>query len=143
MGRIFLEHLGGLKLFNCAQCHTNLTNRTQLISTRFTGATGKFHCFVADASSYAIPPLCHPPGRAYLFKRVVNLTFSNIQERVMLTGRHMVRDVMCKNCGAKLGWMYEFATEESQKYKEGRVILEYALITEAEGFPSEAPSTSH
>lgn len=52
----------------------------------------------------------------------------------MLTGRHMVRDVMCKNCKAKLGWMYEFATEEQQKYKEGRVILEYALITEAEGF---------
>ncbi|KAH8292705.1 hypothetical protein KR018_003223 [Drosophila ironensis] len=121
MGRIFLEHLGGLKLFNCAQCHTNLTNRSQLISTRFTGAT----------------------GRAYLFKRVVNLTFSDIQERVMLTGRHMVRDVMCKNCSAKLGWMYEFATEESQKYKEGRVILEYALITEAEGFPSEAATTSH
>ncbi|KAH8399692.1 hypothetical protein KR215_000009 [Drosophila sulfurigaster] len=121
MGRIFLEHLGGLKLFNCAQCQTNLTNRSQLISTRFTGAT----------------------GRAYLFKRVVNLTFSAIQERVMLTGRHMVRDVMCKNCGAKLGWMYEFATEETQKYKEGRVILEYALIHEAEGFPSEAGGASH
>lgn len=42
MGRIFLEHLGGLKLFNCAECHTNLTNRSQLISTRFTGATGEF-----------------------------------------------------------------------------------------------------
>lgn len=43
MGRIFLEHLGGLKLFNCAECHTNLTNRSQLISTRFTGATGEFN----------------------------------------------------------------------------------------------------
>ncbi|KAH8287146.1 hypothetical protein KR054_003830 [Drosophila jambulina] len=145
MGRIFLEHLGGLKLFNCAQCHTNLTNRSQLISTRFTGATGKrgspcniMQCVLHNHS------LCDlVPGRAYLFKRVVNLTFSNIQERVMLTGRHMVRDVMCKNCGAKLGWMYEFATEESQKYKEGRVILEYALVTEAEGFQSEAATTSH
>ncbi|KAI8125372.1 Protein yippee [Lucilia cuprina] len=113
MGRVFLEHLGGTRLFNCAQCQTNLTNRNQLISTRFTGAT----------------------GRAYLFKRVVNLTFSNIQERVMLTGRHMVRDVMCKNCSVKLGWMYEYATDEAQKYKEGRVILEYALISEIEGFP--------
>lgn len=46
---------------------------------------------------------------------------------------------MCKNCKSKLGWMYEFATEESQKYKEGRVILEHALITESEGFP-EYPS---
>lgn len=54
-------------------------------------------------------------GRAYLFKYVVNLTYSNVQDRVMLTGRHMVRDVMCKSCGAKLGWMYEFATEENQR----------------------------
>lgn len=73
-------------------------------------------------------------GRAYLFKKVVNLTFSIVQDRVMLTGRHMVRDVMCKNCKTKLGWMYEFATEESQRYKEGRVILEHALITESDGF---------
>lgn len=55
-------------------------------------------------------------GRAFLFKRVVNLTYTHIQDRVMLTGRHMVRDVMCKKCKAKLGWMYEYATEESQKY---------------------------
>ncbi len=30
--------------------------------------------------------------------------------------------------------MYEFATEETQRYKEGRVILERALINEADGF---------
>ncbi|XP_065089814.1 protein yippee [Ochlerotatus camptorhynchus] len=113
MGKVFLDHIGGQKLYSCAACETNLTNKRELISTRFTGAT----------------------GRAYLFKRVVNLTYSPVQDRVMLTGRHMVRDVMCKNCKAKLGWMYEFATEESQKYKEGRVILEHALITETEGFP--------
>ncbi|CAO1387162.1 unnamed protein product [Diamesa serratosioi] len=116
MGRVHLEHIGGVKLYSCAQCDTNLTNKSQLISTRFTGST----------------------GRAYLFKKVVNLTFSNVQDRVMLTGRHMVRDVMCKNCKTKLGWMYEFATEESQKYKEGKIILEHALITETEGF-SEFP----
>lgn len=46
----------------------------------------------------------------------------------------MVRDVCCKNCDAKLGWIYEFATEDNQKYKEGRVILERALVTESEGF---------
>jgi len=52
----------------------------------------------------------------------------------MLTGRHMVRDVSCKNCDSKLGWIYEFATEETQRYKEGRVILERALVTETESF---------
>lgn len=112
MGRIFLDHINGIKLYSCAACDTNLTNKGELISTRFTGAT----------------------GRALLFKRVVNLTYTHIQDRVMLTGRHMVRDVMCKNCKTKLGWMYEYATEESQKYKEGRVILEQALITESDGF---------
>jgi hypothetical protein len=45
----------------------------------------------------------------------------------------MVRDVSCKNCDTKLGWIYEFATEENQRYKEGRVILERALVTESDG----------
>jgi len=57
----------------------------------------------------------------------------------MLTGRHMVRDISCKNCDAKLGWIYEFATEESQRYKEGRVILERALVRETEGFADDDP----
>ncbi|XP_045169316.1 protein yippee-like 5 [Mercenaria mercenaria] len=112
MGRIFLAHIGGTRLFSCSNCDTPLTNRAELISTRFTGAT----------------------GRAFLFNKVVNLTYSEVQDRVMLTGRHMVRDVMCKNCDQKLGWIYEFANEENQRYKEGRVILERALVTESEGF---------
>ncbi|KAK5616520.1 hypothetical protein CRENBAI_009408, partial [Crenichthys baileyi] len=112
MGRIFLDHIGGSRLFSCANCDTILTNRAELISTRFTGAT----------------------GRAFLFNKVVNLQHSEVQDRVMLTGRHMVRDVSCKNCNSKLGWMYEFATEESQRYKEGRIILERALVRESEGF---------
>lgn len=52
----------------------------------------------------------------------------------MLTGRHFVRDVFCNKCDTKLGWMYEFAMEEAQIYKEGNVILERALISESEGF---------
>ena len=111
MGKTFLQHPGGARLYSCAKCDTVLTNKSQLISMRFTGAT----------------------GRAFLFNKVVNITFSEVQDRVMLTGRHMVRDVSCKKCDAKLGWMYEFAVEESQRYKEGRVILERALVSEADG----------
>ncbi|XP_067056170.1 protein yippee-like 5 isoform X1 [Acropora muricata] len=111
MGRIFLDHPGGSRLYSCAQCDTALTNRSLLTSMRFNGAT----------------------GRAFLFKKVVNLSYSEVQDREMLTGRHMVRDVFCKNCDTKLGWMYEYATEESQQYKEGQVILERALVTESEG----------
>ena len=56
----------------------------------------------------------------------------------MLTGRHMVRDVSCKACDAKLGWVYEYATDDAQRYKEGRVILERALVTEVESFDDSA-----
>jgi len=134
MGRVFLKHIGGQRLYVCAGCETPLTNRNQLLSTRFTGAT----------------------GRAFLFNNVVNLTYrlvmlstasygthkvwlsihsnSEVQDRVMLTGRHMVRDVSCKNCDTKLGWIYEFATEDNQRYKEGKVILERALVNEVDGF---------
>ena len=27
-----------------------------------------------------------------------------------------IRDVYCKNCDSKLGWMYEFATEDNQRW---------------------------
>ena len=118
MGRLYLEHLGGVHIYSCGNCDTPLTNKNELISTRFTGAT----------------------GRAFLFNRVVNLEYSEIQERVMLTGRHMVRDIMCKKCKQKLGWMYEYAVEESQRYKEGKVILERALITEAESVEDTHPT---
>ena len=64
---------------------------------------------------------------------IVSSARSEVQDRVMLTGRHMVRDVSCKNCDTKLGWIYEFATEDGQRYKEGRVILERALVTESDG----------
>lgn len=53
MGRVFLKHIGGQRLFVCGSCDTPLTNRTQLLSTRFTGAT----------------------GRAFLFNKVVNLNY--------------------------------------------------------------------
>lgn len=35
----------------------------------------------------------------------------------------MVRDVFCKNCNFKLGWMYEFAHEQGQQYKEGTFLF--------------------
>lgn len=105
-------------MYSCANCDTVLTNRKALVSTRFTGST----------------------GRAFLFSKVVNIRFSEVQDRIMLTGRHFVRDVFCKKCSAKLGWFYEFATEEEQRYKEMKVILERALILESEGM--ETPGQS-
>jgi len=55
----------------------------------------------------------------------------------MITGRHLVRDANCKKCKLRLGWKYEFAFEETEKYKVGMVILEQELIRETEGFDKE------
>lgn len=57
----------------------------------------------------------------------------------MLTGRHVVRDVHCKNCNTVIGWMYEFAFDKTQAYKEGKVILERSMITDSSGLASETP----
>ena len=50
MGRLFLEHLGGERIFVCATpgCNCYLTNRALLASTRFTGATGRAFLFVDE-----------------------------------------------------------------------------------------------
>ena len=37
----------------------------------------------------------------------------------MTTGRHIVRDVICKQCNETVGWKYDKAYEASEKYKEG------------------------
>uniref|UniRef100_A0A914EN40 Protein yippee-like n=1 Tax=Acrobeloides nanus TaxID=290746 RepID=A0A914EN40_9BILA len=49
-----------------------------------------------------------------------------------MTGKHLVRDVFCKNCNIKIGWMYEYAVDPDQVYKEGCVILERKLLREVE-----------
>ena len=67
------------------------------------------------------------------------ILFSNVEQRIMLTGDHWVRDVHCKKCQNKLGWMYEFATEDTQRYKEARTILEKALVMEKDGIEDHVP----
>ena len=57
MGRVYLENFGGARIFSCLKCETFLTNRGELLSTRFTGAT----------------------GRAFLFNKVVNLKYGYVQ----------------------------------------------------------------
>ncbi|KAI1727184.1 yippee zinc-binding/DNA-binding /Mis18, centromere assembly domain-containing protein [Ditylenchus destructor] len=111
MGRFFFECPGGRVIYSCRDCKTFLSNVESVISDRFRGST----------------------GAAFLFDSVINIELSNVEEKMMLTGRHMVRDASCKNCKKRVGWMYEFAYENDQTYKEGKVILERACIVESPG----------
>jgi hypothetical protein len=67
-------------------------------------------------------------GKAYLFDNVVNVTESDPNERNMTTGRHIVRDIQCRQCKETVGWKYDKAYEASEKYKEGKFILEAELL---------------
>ena len=69
-------------------------------------------------------------GKAYLFASVVNIDEGPANERNMTTGRHLVRDISCKQCKETVGWKYDKAYEANEKYKEGKFILEAELLCE-------------
>lgn len=48
--------------------------------------------------------------------------------RQLVTGVHTVSDVRCAFCSSMLGWKYDGAEEESQRYKVGKYILETRMV---------------
>ncbi|EPS69006.1 hypothetical protein M569_05769, partial [Genlisea aurea] len=101
MGRVFAISLEG-KIYSCKHCGTHLALTDDIISKNFHSRHGK----------------------AYLFNRVVNVSLGEKEERVMMTGSHVVADIFCVKCGSVVGWKYETAQEKAQKYKEGKSVLE-------------------
>jgi hypothetical protein len=55
---------------------------------------------------------------------LLNIKIGSRENRQLVTGAHVVADISCAMCGTKIGWKYVQATEQSQKYKEGKYILE-------------------
>ncbi|QCE15553.1 Yippee/Mis18 [Vigna unguiculata] len=58
----------------------------------------------------------------------MNIVTGPKEDRHLLTGLHTVADVYCGDCREVLGWKYERAYEASQRYKEGKFILEKSKI---------------
>uniref|UniRef100_A0A8C6E6U9 Yippee like 1 n=2 Tax=Moschus TaxID=68410 RepID=A0A8C6E6U9_MOSMO len=100
------------RTYSCVHCRAHLANHDELISKSFQGSQ----------------------GRAYLFNSVVNVGCGPAEERVLLTGLHAVADIHCENCKTTLGWKYEHAFESSQKYKEGKFIIELAHMIKDNGW---------
>ncbi|KAL8093617.1 protein yippee-like [Apium graveolens] len=110
MGRLFLVSLEG-KIYSCKHCQTHLALCDSIVSK-------SFHC---------------RHGKAYLFSKVVNVTLGPKEDRMMMTGLHTVADIFCVKCGSIVGWTYETAKEKSQKYKEGKSVLERFKISGPDG----------
>ena len=53
---------------------------------------------------------------------------------LMNTGAYRVQNCSCASCGEPLGWKFVRAAEQTEKWKEGYVVLELNLLDE-EAFP--------
>ncbi|TKW29908.1 hypothetical protein SEVIR_3G426100v4 [Setaria viridis] len=104
MGRLLLVSLPatGAAIYRCKHCDTHLAYATDIISRMF-------RC---------------KHGKAYLFAKMVNVTVGEKEERAMTTGWHTVCDIFCVACGCNLGWKYLAAVDKTQRYKEGKFILD-------------------
>eukprot|EP00741_Cyanophora_paradoxa_P011144 tig00020553_g10765.t1 len=112
MGRLFKAYISGPRVYSCSNCHAHLANHDEIISKSFQGRH----------------------GRAYLFNDVVNVCLGPKEDRILITGLHTVADIYCNCCQTILGWKYEEAFEESQKYKEGKFIIEKAKMQKEPGW---------
>lgn len=97
-----MVYLDGPRIYTCGECRTHLTSHDEIISKSFHGRH----------------------GRAYLFDQCVNVNTGPAEDRRLITGLHSVCDISCKRCKTVIGWTYAKAYEQSQKYKEGKFIIE-------------------
>ncbi|THU75039.1 hypothetical protein C4D60_Mb04t39710 [Musa balbisiana] len=84
-------------------------------------------------------------GKAYLFNHATNISVGDEEERVLFSGMHTVADIFCCCCGQNVGWKYVVAQEKTQKYKEGKFVLERGRIadgTDLEFYVDTRPSGS-
>eukprot|EP01103_Thecamoeba_quadrilineata_P003825 TRINITY_DN13563_c0_g1_i1.p1 TRINITY_DN13563_c0_g1~~TRINITY_DN13563_c0_g1_i1.p1 ORF type:complete len:112 (+),score=4.91 TRINITY_DN13563_c0_g1_i1:56-391(+) len=106
MGILFQTYLSG-QVYTCRKCNVHLAHcGDNIISKQFQGRQGK----------------------AYLFNSCVNTYSGPEEDRFLITGLHTVADIHCISCQEYLGWKYEQAYEESQKYKVGKFIIEKAKM---------------
>jgi hypothetical protein len=103
---------------HCAKCSTDLCLSSQIISKGFTGRHGRAY-LVQGSPSHIYASTTHTLANTYQNKPV---------PRSLVTGQHMVSDISCAICGTVIGWKYVQASEESQKYKIGKYILETKRI---------------
>eukprot|EP00924_Labyrinthula_sp_SR-Ha-C_P015132 maker-scaffold_9-snap-gene-9.3-mRNA-1 protein AED:0.05 eAED:0.05 QI:53/1/1/1/0.5/0.33/3/112/134 len=97
-----IVELEGQEVVSCSKCLTHLTYNEELCSKHFFGHA----------------------GTAYLYNTCVNIALGKVLTRNLYTGEHKVCDVFCLCCDQYLGWKYEDAKHQAQKYKIGKFILE-------------------
>lgn len=134
-------------VLRCNTCGTDVAYGLQIVSKGFTGRHGR--ALLVSAPLATSTPSCPgSPPTAFLANggnnkrggnipvspghhavahestNLVNITVGRPEPRNLVTGAHVVADINCATCGAKIGWKYVDAREQAQKYKVGKFILE-------------------
>jgi len=98
--------LCGKKVWSCKTCGFHIADHRDVHTKNFTGKNGP----------------------AVLFNTVVNVTEGDPKERQMISGRYTVTDIACNNCAAYIGWTYQNATAQENKFKIGKSVLEKSSL---------------
>ncbi|KAG5561710.1 hypothetical protein RHGRI_004677 [Rhododendron griersonianum] len=109
MGRVFLVELEG-RSYRCRYCHSPLALADDVVSRVSSLSLWMYLCM-----------------HVFVY---VNVSVGPTEERTMISGLHTVSDVFCCCCGQILGWKYVTAYDKTQKYKEGKFVLERWRIAE-------------
>ncbi|KAK2019139.1 yippee-domain-containing protein [Colletotrichum eremochloae] len=97
----------------CSTCSCDVAFSSQIVSKGFTGRYGRAYLTGNGPAG---------PGT------LANVRIGKCENRQLVTGWHVVADITCALCSAKLGWKYVDAKELSQKYKVGKFILEVERV---------------
>ncbi|KAL8942108.1 MAG: hypothetical protein Q9211_001547 [Gyalolechia sp. 1 TL-2023] len=120
----------------CARCATDLCPTSQIISKGFTGRHGRAYLVSASPVTDAAPYDYH--SRYAKKASLPNTRTHKAVPRQLVTGAHTVSDVSCAFCSSVIGWKYDSAEEETQRYKVGKYILETKKIFSSSSWENDA-----
>eukprot|EP00347_Sterkiella_histriomuscorum_P002552 403367709 len=156
MGVLFLEYSEGVDhVYVCKNCNTHLTTPHEIVSrvsiinsqsslntkqdeeddVAINSISLSFHFLstsylrdVRQLTNFYIQTFHGKTGKAYLFDKVMNVQMGPSEDKQLATGMHQVRDVYCVSCLQVIGWTYVRAYVDSEKYKEGKTVIEKFYI---------------
>ncbi|KAK2730420.1 Yippee family protein [Colletotrichum kahawae] len=112
----------------CSTCSSDIAFPSQIVSKGFTGRSGPAYLVspttLPTPASPASTKNSGPAGPGTL----ANVRIGKCENRQLVTGWHVVADITCLLCSAKLGWKCVDAKELSQKYKVGKFIREVERV---------------
>lgn len=62
-----------------------------------------------------------------------NVTLAAPAIQLMVTGVHTVQDISCVLCATRIGWKILIAHDWSEKWKEGKFLLELERLQREQG----------